>query len=167
MRYVIPYKSRKIRRNKNFVWHRRAENLTHEIFLQRKNRTTLILRSDYWHAILLPLLRNNEHDREILRGKWPMITPSFLVATARTTAYLLVHCLALSYTPNPLQSLHPKWSCTHERCCFYRTHSLFKRAWKTRDQNLYYYYSNQYRTGSEIPTIYRGKKRYRTYITLK
>ena len=37
-----------------------------------------------------------------------MITPLFLLATARATAYLLVHYLALSYTPNPLQSLHPK-----------------------------------------------------------
>ena len=37
-----------------------------------------------------------------------MITPAFLLATARATGYLMVHYLALSHTPNPLQSLHPK-----------------------------------------------------------
>ena len=47
-------------------------------------------------------------------------------------------------------------------------HFCYLNALETRDQNLYYYYySNLYRTGSEISTIYRGKKRYRVYITLK
>ena len=37
----------------------------------------------------IPLLRNNEHEREIYRGKRPMITQSFLVATEYLSCSLL------------------------------------------------------------------------------